>query len=145
MPKVFFYHNVQDRLRAAAALIAKTYAQGKNFTVFVPDPEQASFLDRLLWTQPPLDFLPHCRADSELAAVTPILLAERMDAALLPTLLQSERLLNLGDAVPEHLDRFQSLIEIVDQSEKGRGEARIRTRHYKEMGYPIQFIDMSER
>ncbi|GHT94393.1 DNA polymerase III subunit chi [Betaproteobacteria bacterium] len=141
MPKVFFYHNVQDRLRAAAALIAKTYAQGKNFTVFVPDPEQAAFLDRLLWTQAPLGFLPHCRADSELASVTPIILTERMDAPLL----QNERLLNLGGSVPDNIERFQSLIEIVDQSEKGRGDARLRTRHYKEMGYPVQFIDMNER
>ena len=144
MPNVFFYHNVQDRLRAAAALIAKTYAQGKNFTVFVPDAEQAAFLDRLLWTQAPLDFLPHCRADAadtELAAVTPIILTQRMDAPLL----QNERLLNLGDAVPENLDRFQNLIEIVDPSEKGREAARLRTRHYKEMGYPVKFIDMSER
>ncbi|MDR1890534.1 MAG: DNA polymerase III subunit chi [Zoogloeaceae bacterium] len=141
MPRIFFYHNVQDRLRAACALIARTYAQGKDFTVFVPDPEQAQFLDRLLWTQPPLGFLPHCRADSELAAVTPIIITGRMDAPLL----QSERLLNLGSVAPDHLERFQNLIEIVDQTEEDRAGARLRTRQYKEMGYPIQFIDMSKR
>jgi DNA polymerase-3 subunit chi len=141
MPRVFFYHNVQDRLRAAAALIAKTHAQGKDFTVFVPDSEQAQFLDRLLWTQSPLGFLPHCRADSELAAVTPVILTGRMDAPLS----QTERLLNLGNDVPDHFEQFQSLIEIVDQSEEARAQARLRTRHYKEMGYPIQFIDMNER
>ncbi|MDR3056501.1 MAG: DNA polymerase III subunit chi [Zoogloeaceae bacterium] len=141
MPRVFFYHNVQDRLRAAAALIAKTYAQGKNFTVFVPDPEQAAFLDRLLWTQAPQGFLPHCRADSELAPVTPVILTERMDAPLL----QNERLLNLGNIVPDKIDRFQSLIEIVDPSENARSAARFRAHQYKEMGYPAQFIDMRER
>jgi DNA polymerase-3 subunit chi len=140
MPRIFFYHNVQDRLRAAASLIAKAFAQGKDFTIFVPDPERARLLDRLLWTQQPLGFLPHCRADSELAAVTPILLTERMDAPLL----RNERLLNLDDAVPDGLERFQNLVEIVEQSEEDRAQSRLRARKYKEMGYPVQFIDMSE-
>jgi DNA polymerase-3 subunit chi len=141
MPQVFFYHNVQDRLRAAAALVAKTFAQGKDFTIFVPNPERARFLDRLLWTQPPLGFLPHCRADSELAAMTPIIFTDRMDAPLL----QNKRLLNLDDAVPDRLECFQNLIEIVDQSEEDRAQSRLRARQYKEMGYPIRFIDMNER
>jgi DNA polymerase-3 subunit chi len=141
MPRVFFFHNVQDRLRAAASLIARTFAQGKDFTIFIPDPEQAQFLDRLLWTQPPVGFLPHCWADAELAAVTPILLTARMDAPLS----QHERLLNLSHTPPSGLERFQNLIEMVDRSEEDRAQSRLRARKYKEMGYPIQFIDMNER
>ena len=140
MTKVFFYHNVQDRLGAACALVSKAYAQGKDFTVFAPDPERAQVLDRLLWTQPPRGFLPHCRADSPLAAETPVLIASRLDA--LP---QDQRLLNLADDIPADFDRFASLIEVVSQTEEDRQQARQRFRQYKEMGCEIQSIDMAGR
>ncbi len=140
MTKVVFYHNVQDRFGAACALVSKAYAQGKDFTIYAPKPERAQMMDRLLWTQPPLSFLPHCPAHGPLAAETPILIADRLDK--LP---QNQRLLNLDDDIPEGFEGFEHVIEVVSQSEADRQQARQRFRHYKTLGFTIQSIDMAER
>ncbi|MDR0735976.1 MAG: DNA polymerase III subunit chi [Zoogloeaceae bacterium] len=138
MTKIFFYHNVAHRLQAACDLIVKSFAQGKTFTILVSDPEREKFVDRMLWVQPQLSFLPHCRADAANAAETPVLLTS--DTGL--PHLHTERLLNLDDNAPESFIRFQNLIEIVSQSEADRANARQRSRVYKEQGCEIRFIDM---
>jgi len=138
--KVFFYHNVQDRLGAACSLLAKLCSQKKDCTVFVPSPERSQMLDRLLWTQSPLSFLPHCQACSPLAAETPILLAQDLQAPL-----QTQRLLNLDDHIPLGFDRFASVIEVVSQAETDRLQARQRFKDYKARGCEIVSVDMADR
>ncbi|MDR2626257.1 MAG: DNA polymerase III subunit chi [Zoogloeaceae bacterium] len=140
MTKVFFYHDAGNRLQAACDLIVKSFAQGKTFTILVSDPEREQFVDRMLWVQPQLSFLPHCRADAANAAQTPVLLTK--DTGLGLPHLHTERLLNLDDRVPESFARFQNLIEIVSQSEADRAHARQRSRIYKEQGCEIRFIDL---
>jgi DNA polymerase-3 subunit chi len=139
MTRVFFYHNLQDRLGAACGLVFRTYAQGKDITLYVPDPERAQIVDRLLWTQPALGFMPHCRADSPLAAETPILLAASLGN--LPSGHSMQRLLNLDDEAPPDFERYASIIEVVSRDEAERQRARHRARRYKECGCEIQFID----
>ncbi|MDR0673022.1 MAG: DNA polymerase III subunit chi [Zoogloeaceae bacterium] len=138
MTKVFFYHNVENRLQAACDLIVKSFAQGKTFTILVSDPEREKFVDRMLWVRPQLSFLPHCRADAANAAETPVLLTRD---ATLPHL-HTDRLLNLDDDAPESFARFQNLIEIVSQSGDDRASARQRSRVYKGQGCEIRFFDM---
>ncbi|MDR3158248.1 MAG: DNA polymerase III subunit chi [Zoogloeaceae bacterium] len=138
MTKVFFYHNVANRLQAACDLIVKSFAQGKTFTILVSDPEREQFVDRMLWVQPPLSFLPHCRADAANAAQTPVLLTADTELPHLHT----DRLLNLDDNAPKSFARFQNLVEIVSQSEADRAYARQRSRIYKEQGCEIRFFDM---
>ncbi|MGB4468224.1 MAG: DNA polymerase III subunit chi [Azovibrio sp.] len=140
MTKVFFYHNVQDRLGAACSLLARAWAQKKDFTVFVPAPEQAQLLDRLLWTRFPLSFLPHCHDRSPLAAETPILLTQDLQAPR-----QDQRLLNLGDEIPPNFERFTNLIEVVSQADEDKIQARQRFKHYKAHGHEIVAVDMAPR
>jgi len=140
LTQVFFYHGAADKLAAAGALLGKAAAQKKPVLVYAPEAGQAGELDRLLWTQNALAFIPHCRADSPLAPETPILICERMDTA--PTV---ERLMNLGAETPPDFDRFASLIEVVGADENDRAAGRQRARLYKEQGHEVQFIDLSER
>lgn len=139
MTQVFFYHGAANKLAAAGKLLAGAAAQKKAVLVYVPDPVAASDLDRLLWTQVPTGFTPHCLATSPLAAETPILLARQLDA--LP---QNERLMNLGHAVPPDFVRFTSLIEVVGRDEDDRLAARDRVRQYKESGCEVKYFDLSE-
>jgi DNA polymerase-3 subunit chi len=138
MTKVFFYYNVAHRLQAACDLVVKSFAQGKTFTILVSDPEREKFVDRMLWVQPQLSFLPHCRADAANAEETPVLLTPDTELPHLHT----ERLLNLDDDAPKSFARFQNLIEIVSHSEADRANARQRNRVYKEQGCEIHFIDL---
>ena len=140
MTKIFFYHNAADRIAAAAALIRKAYQQGKALLVFAPDAEVSSTLDRHLWMHPPTGFVPHVRSDSPLAAETPILITGNLES--LP---QSERLFNLSGEIPTGFSRFTSVIEIVGQQETERQAGRERVKYYKDRGYEIKFIDLSER
>ena len=138
MTQVFFYHGAADKLAAACALLGKAYAQRKAMLVYAPQPDVASGLDRLLWSQPAIGFVPHCRADSPLATETPILIADRLE-----TIPQDDRLMNLGPDVPPGFSRFQSLIEVVGCEDDDRAAARERVRFYKDRGYEIRYFDLS--
>lgn len=138
MTKIYFYHNARDKLAAACSLLGKAYGQGKTFAVYAPDQEVAQTLDRLLWTQAPLSFVPHCFTDSPLADQTPILIGNQVEA--LP---DRPQLLNLAEGIPSDFSRFEHLIEIVGKEEDDKLQARKRFKHYKEMGLHIQSIALN--
>ena len=140
MTQVFFYHGAADKIAAACALLSGAYAKKKPMLVFAPEKEIANSVDRMLWTNPALSFVPHCRADSPLAAETPILITDSLE-----TLPQDERLMNLSQIVPPGFSRFQSLIEVVGQADDERAAARDRVKFYKDRGYEVRYFDLSER
>lgn len=140
MTQVFFYHGAADKIAAACALLGGAYAKKKPMLVFAPDSAIASSLDRMLWTLSALSFVPHCRADSPLAAETPILITDTLES-----IAQDERLMNLSQVIPPGFSRFQSLIEVVGQEEEERSAARERVKFYKDRGYDVRYFDLSER
>ncbi len=140
MTQVFFYHGASDKIAAACALLGGAYAKKKPMLVFAPEKEVADSVDRILWTQSALGFIPHCRADSPLAAETPILIADNLDQ--LP---QDERLMNLSQVIPPGFSRFESLIEVVGRDEADRESARERVKFYKDRGYEVRYFDLGER
>lgn len=140
MTQIFFYHNVADRIAAAAALIGKAYLQKKALLVYAPDAEIAGTLDRHLWMHPATGFIPHVRNTSPLATETPVLIASELESPL-----QHERLFNLSAEIPPGFSRFTSVIEIVGQHEDERQAGRQRVKFYKDRGYEIKFFDLSEK
>ena len=140
MTQVFFYHGAADKIAAACALLSGAYAKKKPMLVFAPEKEIANSVDRMLWTNPALSFVPQCRADSPLAAETPILITYSLE-----TLPQDERLMNLSQIVPPGFSRFQSLIEVVGQADDERAAARDRVKFYKDRGYEVSYFDLSKR
>lgn len=147
MTQIFFYHGASDRLAAAASLINKAWAQRKTFVIYAPDAPLARAIDQLLWTGEAGSFIPHVELASPLAAETPILLADRLDA-LPPDSGEGsrhDRLLNLSNEVPPHFSRFLSLIEVVSEAPEVRQPARERFRFYRERGYAVQSFDLAKR
>ena len=140
MTQVFFYHGATDKIAAACALLGGAYAKKKPMLVFAPEKEVANSVDRMLWTYPALGFVPHCRADSPLAAETPILITDSLE-----NVPQEERLMNLSQIVPPGFSRFQSLIEVVGQSDDDRSTARDRVKFYKDRGCEVRYFDLSKR
>jgi len=136
--RIEFLHGAADRIQAAAQWLQQAWSERQAVLVFVPDAEQAERLDRLLWTQPALSFLPHCRADSPLAGETPILLTDTLDGAL-----QENCLLNLGNTLPATFSRFEHLVEIVSIDDADRLPARERFKFYRERGYAVDSRDIS--
>jgi DNA polymerase III subunit chi len=133
-----FYFNAPDRVEVACRLAAKAFAQRKRLLIYAPQHELAQRLDKLLWTQPAIGFLPHCAAHDRLAPQTPLLIA------------QDEAspggcgvLLNLSEDCPPHFERFERLLEVVAADEAQRQAGRGRYRFYRDRGYSIATHDLA--
>ena len=79
-------------------------------------------------------------ADSPLAGQTPVVITDNLDP-----LTHNERLFNLSSEIPNGFSRFTSIIEVVGQQEEERLAGRERVKYYKDRGYEIKFIDLSEK
>lgn len=82
----------EPRLLLARLLRRRVLAAGERAVVAAADAAAAADLDRYLWTWAQGEFLPHCLAEDEAAAQTPVVIASPATAAdLVPvreTLLQ---------------------------------------------------------
>ncbi|WP_126446807.1 DNA polymerase III subunit chi [Sulfuricystis multivorans] len=145
MTRIFFLHGAADRIQAAALWLQRAWlervlrpAKGPAMLVYAPAEEDAERLDRLLWTQPALSFVPHCRADSPLAGETPILITGRLDEPPVDTCL-----VNLSNELPATFSRFEYLVEVVSTSDADRVPARSRFKFYRDRGYALENHDIS--
>lgn len=139
MTHVEFLHGAPDRILAAAQWLQQAWERRQAVLVYIPDTEAAARLDRILWTQPQLSFLPHCRANAPLAAETPILLTDQLDAPP-----QESCLLNLSNELPPSFSRFEQVVEVVSTEDDDRLPARERFKFYRERGYPVESRDISQ-
>lgn len=137
MTRIDFYTNVADRLQTACTLCGKAVARQMRVLVLTADAESTDRMDRLLWTHPPVGFLPHVRAGHRLAAVTPIVVDHDPG-----TLERDDLLLNLRPDTPELFSRFQRVIEIVGQDDEETQAGRLRYRFYRDRGYEITHHDL---
>ena len=137
MTRVDFYVNVPDRAAFACTIAARAVAAGTRALVLTADANETVRVDRMMWCQPALGFIPHVRAHHRLAGETPVIVDHVTDP--LPV---DELLVNLTDEVPAPFPRFTRLIEIVSTDDADRQRARLRWRHYSERGYPLQSHDM---
>ncbi len=140
MTEVSFYSHAPGKLTVARQLVAKALEQKLNVLIYVSDPAIADELDRMLWTHPPLSFIPHCRDANPLAPLTPVLIGTQADA-----LSSADIIINLSDELPPIFGRFTRLMEIVTDEEPDLGLARERYRHYKNCGYALVNHNLQNR
>jgi DNA polymerase III subunit chi len=138
--QIDFFHGAADKLAAACLLAGELYRQGRRVLVFAPDPGVAMAVDRMLWTHPPIGFVPHCAAGSALAEHTPIVIGQSLDDAS-----HEDVLINLDGDLPTGFGRFHRLIEIVSNDDADRLPARNRYKHYRDRGYPLAAQDFATR
>lgn len=135
MTQIDFYIGAADRLLIACRLCAKAVQQGLRTVVHVPDEHLAGQFDKLLWTFTPTGFVPHCRADSKLAKVTPVIMSSR---SVLMEDGHFDVLLNLDTNIPAGFEQFPRVVEIVDEREDSKLQARKRYRCYQQQGHDIR-------
>jgi DNA polymerase-3 subunit chi len=131
MTRIDFHTNVGDALLYACRLARKAYLAGQPVVV-VAEAQRLRAFDERLWTFSPLDFVPHCMADSELAVRTPVVLTTTLERAP-----HHQVLLNLGAAVPPQFARFERLLEVVGNAEEELVAGRERYRFYRDRGYAL--------
>jgi DNA polymerase-3 subunit chi len=140
MTQIDFFTHVAQPLKLAARIIGKAYRTHGNVRVLAPDAATAQALDRLLWLDPPLSFLPHCRMDSAIASETPIWIDERLEHSG-----PAAVLVNLHPEPPPFFSRFERLAEVVSSDEAQVVAGRARFRFYRERGYELRQHDWAER
>jgi DNA polymerase-3 subunit chi len=135
--RIDFYRNAQDKLRVACRLATKAFEGAKPLIVYSPDRATLARFDQALWSFQQTRFVPHCFADSPLAAETPVILATSGES--LP---HHDVLLNLGDEWPPFFASFERLLEVVSTDEGDRERARARWTFYKNRGYDLKVHDL---
>ncbi|MFP6559917.1 DNA polymerase III subunit chi [Paraburkholderia sp. B3] len=131
MTRIDFHTNVGDSLAYACRLVRKAYQAGEQ-AVVLAEPARLRAFDAMLWTFSALDFVPHCMAESPLAAGTPVVLTADLERAP-----HHRVLLNLGAAVPPQFARFERLLEVVGDAPDELASGRERYRYYRDRGYAL--------
>jgi DNA polymerase-3 subunit chi len=139
MTQIDFYTHVENKLQTLCTLAAKALAKNVRMMILTPDVDTTERIDKLLWSQPAIGFLPHCSSQNQLASVTPII----VDHVAEPVV-HEQVLVNLCDVCPPLFSRFERLIEIVSRDEADRERARNRFRFYRDRGYQIRTHDLSQ-
>jgi DNA polymerase-3 subunit chi len=129
--RIDFHTNVGDPLAYACRLARKAYASGRALVVLA-EPARLAAFDEQLWTFAPLEFVPHCMAQSALAAETPVVLASDLEGAP-----HHQVLVNLGADVPPQFARFERLLEVVGNAPEELSAGRERYRFYRDRGYAL--------
>lgn len=140
MTRIDFYFNAESRLQIASRITVKAVRQRLRVVIVARDEVIARSLDKLLWSQYPTGFTPHCfGGDRLLVDDTPVLLLVR------ETDFQThlDVLINLGEEPPLMFERFQRLVEIVSRDDKSdQVKARKRFRFYKDRGYAMSHYNL---
>jgi DNA polymerase III subunit chi len=145
MTQLAFHFNAPGKVAYACKLLRKATATGARVAVLAPS-ALLGRLDQELWTFSPLDFVAHACApcSPQAMAHSPVLLCD--DLALLQGHSAGQGgygvLVNLTDAVPDDLARFERVIEVVTADPTDRSGARQRWKHYVALGYDITRHDL---
>ena len=142
MTGIDFHFNVPDKVNYACRLLRKAVVAGGKKVVVTGDAAMLDAVDAALWQFSAVEFIGHCRSDSEahLLARSPVVIAAP-GAGALP---HQEVLVNLGETVPVGFERFERLIEVVTGDEGDRAASRVRWRHYTERGYALKPFDVAK-
>ena len=136
MTRIDFYivdsDKTSSRALLACRLAEKAYSLKNKIYIYTTDESQAKSFDELLWTYRAGSFVPHQQLGTEDNPDCPVLIGHT-DA---PEGL-NQVLINLDIAVPLFFSRFERVVEIVNQDENQRQQARERFKFYRDRGYDL--------
>ena len=153
MPRIDFYvlseQTPEGRERLACRLAEKAYGLGHKVYIHAASAEHARSLDDLLWTFRQGSFVPHRLYPPESGETPPVLigwgetsaraaelfggLAAVSSDSQLPAM--AAVLINLSTELPSAFERFERLVELVDQDPAVLAKSRELFRYYRERGY----------
>jgi DNA polymerase III subunit chi len=137
--KVDFYTGSKDKLRTACQLSHKAMQKGVRTVISLPDAATVDALDKLLWHYPATAFIPHCRSDAENAETVPVVLNSGSDK--FP---HHDLLISLHNECVPYFSRFERVIEIVNSDAEDSRLGRERFKFYRDRGYELSHIDLSQ-
>jgi DNA polymerase-3 subunit chi len=140
--EIAFHFGAPDKMAYVCRLLRKAASSGAKVVVLVPD-AMVGRLDADLWALSSTDFVPHCSesASGTVKRRSAVVIASNMAQA--PT--ECDVLVNATDAVPSQFVDYARLIEVVSTDDVDRRSARVRWKHYADLGYPITRHDLALR
>ena len=119
-----------SRARLACQLADKAYQHGYRVYIFTSNDAQAAALDDLLWTFRQDSFVPHERYPLLGAETSPVLIGTAS-----PSEVAATALINLTNTLPDAMQNYERLIEIVDADPQVLSSSRQRFKHYRDSGF----------
>ena len=133
MPRIDLYvlpdQKENGRALLACRLADKAYGLGHTVYLFTASEARAAALDDLLWTFRQDSFVPHERYPLVGEEGSPVLVGTAV-----PATVEAQVLINLADALPEGFERYERVVELVDQHPEVLAQSRERFRQYREQG-----------
>ena len=134
MPRIDFYvlPDQQDKGRAllACRLADKIYSLGHTIYILAASEAQAAALDDLLWTFRQDSFIPHERYPLVGTEGSPVLIGSASPAEVV-----AQVLINFTLTLPDGFERFERVVELVDQQPEVLATSRERFKQYRERGF----------
>lgn len=118
-----------SRLLLACRLVDKAYSRGHTVYLFTASEAQAATLDDLLWTFRQDSFIPHERYPLVGIEGSPVLIGTAS-----PTEVTAQVLINFTLTLPDGFERFERVLELVDQHPEVLAKSRERFKQYRERG-----------
>lgn len=137
MARIDFYilpdTTLEARLAFACKLAETIHRKGYRLHLHCEDRTLAEQADQALWSFRPDAYLPHALEDSELAESVPITLGWQT----LPTPDGECALLNLHPEIPDGIERFSRIAEIINQHQEVLLAKRACWQRYKALGHEV--------
>ena len=134
MARVDFYvlkgSGDDTRWRFACRLAEKAYRLKNSVHIQVQDSGEAARLDDLLWTFRDGSFVPHEIARNRDSVQAPITIGSSP--------LQADLLVNLTDALPDNIDSFPRVAEIVTSDDDRKARSRRQFVAYRDAGHTLE-------
>jgi DNA polymerase-3 subunit chi len=140
--QIQFYHLTTTPLeRALPKLVEKAYGAGYRVQLVLESEERVDYINQLLWTYDPNQFLPHGSARDAAPARQPIFLATTPDAP------NNANILFVTEGTPAPPDAgYERVIDLFDGSNEDTvARARARWKTYKDGGYEISYFKQNDK
>lgn len=142
MTRIDFYivdsKEADSQALIACRLAEKAYSLDNQIYIHTACETQTHDLDDLLWTYRAGSFIPHQRFDATAEQNCPVIIGHVEAPESI-----NQVLINLDSAVPMFFSRFERVVEIVNQDEAMRQQARDRFKFYRDRGYDLHTHNLS--
>jgi DNA polymerase-3 subunit chi len=135
MSRVDFYvlpeNSNMDRF--ACTMIGKAWSKGNQVYVHTASMAEAAQIDDLLWIFRDISFIPHTVIEGDGQVESPVIIGCQDTSPE-----GKQVMVNLTSAVPSFALDFTRVIEFVAGDQTRRQQARVRYRHYRDLGCDIK-------
>jgi len=118
--------------RFACIMIGKAWSKGNQIYVHTTSMAEAAQIDDLLWIFRDISFIPHAVMEEDGQVESPIVIGCQDTSPE-----GKQVMVNLTSAVPSFAMAFTRIIEFVAGDQARRQQARMRYRHYRDLGCDI--------